>query len=365
MSLPYYSLNCTFCNLERHFLFDTAYEFEDTDEKGYTPALHTAWCTDCDKVVISANPQTQVSIASELKSRTACIEEERHRKRSLRHPFRKPDERIIQRLESEIAHLKMSVEFFRYQGMMPRCLTCGGENITGLELPDAGSASIGIRHHCGGTIYAATEGRVNFGKLPVVTYNIKGQILSDEREENAANALDQEELRTVIGLAAHVSVRLLDTAQLPDHIENLVHLEFSVLGVYLSVREYLAVADHGENAVAISLYILTNPPYLNDGLGGNKQALNNIRHFILESLRKYDREANRCFGNGPASWGNSKESQEFGRATFQLLFERLSSYPEFSSTPMSLSKEGMANEIAMQPERLSIALYELLKEETT
>lgn len=363
MSLPFYSFNCTSCGLVRRFYFDTAYEFVDSNGDGYAPSLQTAWCDDCDCVVTSANPQTLASIASEMGVRSEWIAEEQNRKPSLLHPFRKPDESLIRKWEAEIVHFKMSTEFFRYQSMVPRCLTCGGEHVIPIELPDKGRSSIGVVHHCGGEVHASCEGRISFGELPVVKYNIKGQILSDEREDNAAKDLSQESLRAIVGLAGNVSLQLLESAQLPEQIETVVHPEFSVLGVYLSVREFLAVSEHGENPVAVSALILTSPPYLNLTAENSEEVSDNLKHFVLDALRKYDREANCAFGDGPSRWSTSKESQEFGRQVFQILYERLSAYPQLDSNPFSRSISGLENEIAKQSEILSAAFNELLKVE--
>lgn len=361
MSLPFYLFNCTSCNLERRFFFDTAYKFADTNNDGHAPSLQVAWCDDCDKVVTSSNPQTQISITNEVELRSKWIAEEEKRKRSLFHPFRSPNKELIKKLKSEIDNLQIGVDFFRHQKIVPRCLSCGGENITPIELPDSDieSTNIGVRHYCGGEVCGVVAGRIRFGDLPVVTYDIKGHILSDERESNTNDTLEKDSLNAVIGLAGNVSSRLLDAAQLSDKTENIVHPEFSILGVYLSVREYFAINELGGNAVNISAKILTRAPYINSKSEKNNENIEKFKNFCLSALRNYDREANRSFGDGPSPWSTSKESQDFGKNAFQILLKRLQAYPDLDSIPFTINIEDVENEIAKQPEILSTAFNEL------
>ena len=129
--------------------------------------------------------QTNKTVSDEIDSLTELIKEQEDKEniRSFLFFKGKPDKFLIDKWLGEIKALRDCVKHFEAQNMKPRCLTCGSYRVVEANLAsESGIATrTGVMHHCGGEIISVMRGRVSFGNLPRVTYNMRGDILRDER----------------------------------------------------------------------------------------------------------------------------------------------------------------------------------------
>lgn len=357
MSMPFYSIRCTSCIYEGAFHYDTAYEFVDQHGDGYSPRLCTAWCESCEEVVMAATAPTEMAIESEVVRLRQWIEEEQAPKRKFIFFSKKQNSELIRRWQKEIDHLKRGVEFFRVRQMKSRCLKCGGENLTLIDLTGVGSKleAIGVDHHrCGGEILAAAAGRITFGSLPRVRYDIDGRILHDERDgppidEHVGND-------AIIGLASAVSVSLLDTLTFSEEVETRVHLESTILALYLTVHSFLKATDHEGDAVSIALAILATPPFIKEtqeGFGSTQSAL---RRLAAPIMQLYADAAEQYLGMWPY---NEEACSAFSFAVRKILLSRLKQYSEAAAEIIDL--ENFERVMARQPEALYLSFKELAR----
>lgn len=130
-------------------------------------------------------PQTDETIKTEVDELSELLSKE-IAKRAIHHWILKSlnaDESAIEYLSTKIKELKECAEFFKNKQFPRRCLTCGSDNVIEVNLPDSYSQlmNVGIKHRCGGNIIAEMSGRIMYGELPKVIYDIYGNILHDER----------------------------------------------------------------------------------------------------------------------------------------------------------------------------------------
>lgn len=184
MSLPFYDVTCTGCSYTGRYCYSVWYEFEGGRAAPCQPALTQGWCYGCERVLTICAPQSEASIQERIAEISGWINEElaKRSQRKLLFFRVKVDEALIQRWYKSIEEMKSCLAYWKRNQYPDRCLTCGSSTVTRIELPfDFGSVLINITHSCGGEIMAAMSGRVNYGRLPKVVYDIQGNIRHDER----------------------------------------------------------------------------------------------------------------------------------------------------------------------------------------
>lgn len=185
MSLPYYDISCTNCYYHEKYSFNVWYEYVDGRKAVCKPVITQGWCEECQRVLTIYVPLTKELIQDDIERLNKWVEEEEEKRENRKLLFfkQKIDEELIDKWKNKIFELNRCAEFFSENQLKEKCLTCGSENVALIQLPSDydETISVGIKHHCGGNIIAARAGRISYGNLPKVIYDISGNILHDER----------------------------------------------------------------------------------------------------------------------------------------------------------------------------------------
>lgn len=185
MSLPFYDIECTTCSYKGKYSFNVWYEFESGRDAVCQPHLTQGWCEDCERILTIYAPQTNETIKRDIDMLSEWIADEKQKRTNRKFIFfkQKADEEAIERWSNKIKALKECVNFFQNQRLPMRCLTCGSKSVSLVRLSSEYGefTNVGVKHHCGGDIMATMSGRIAYGNLPKVIYDIQGNILHDER----------------------------------------------------------------------------------------------------------------------------------------------------------------------------------------
>lgn len=168
MSLPFYELKCTHCDLIAQFSYRTSYRFDGHTDDPVRPKLRPGWCHDCDTATTVGSPLTDEDIHWEVEAYRELSA------RSIFSVFRtRARKKFIADQKAKIDRLVAAVEYYAKNPFPPRCLSCGGTHVASVDLPnDFGIPHMtGVNHACGGSIQATMRGRFSFGDRPEVWYD--------------------------------------------------------------------------------------------------------------------------------------------------------------------------------------------------
>lgn len=185
MSLPAYQIECTQCSYSEQFAHDILYQSEGGWAAPVQPDLQIGWCEDCQKVLTIFTPFREETGRRDIEELDQFIANEsaKRSQRNLLFFKAKVDEEMIAAWKEKREAIARGIEQLRGRHFPNRCLTCGSERVTQVELPrdDDVEKRLGITHRCGGQIVATMTMRLRFANSPRVVVDVFGNITLDER----------------------------------------------------------------------------------------------------------------------------------------------------------------------------------------
>jgi len=185
MSLPAYQIECSDCSYSERFVYDVLYQSEGGREAPVQPNLTQGWCEDCQKVLTIFTPFREETGRHDIEELDQLIASESAKRSQRKMLFfkAKVDEDLISAWKEKRDAITRGMDQLRGLRLPNRCLTCGSEQVTQVELPsDYGSTTrLGVKHCCGGHISASMIMRLGFGNRPRVIVDVFGNITLDER----------------------------------------------------------------------------------------------------------------------------------------------------------------------------------------
>ena len=185
MSLPFYKITCSGCDYDSTHSHNVRYEYEG--KKEHKPVFDTAWCEDCNEVVNMCSSLTRKQADDEIKELSEWIEE---KKKGFFAKWSKTKKDSIAYMENSMELAKQRINYFENTAQVKKCLCCGGQRITPIQLPYNYSdkpINANITHSCGGDLLISMKGFISLKILPRVVYDETGAILLDERKQREEN----------------------------------------------------------------------------------------------------------------------------------------------------------------------------------
>lgn len=185
MSLPAYQIECTHCSYSERFAYDILYQSEGGWDAPVQPDLTHGWCEDCQKVLTIFTPFREETGKADIDKLNQLIADESAKRGRRNFLFfkAKVDEELIAAWEEKREAIARGIEQLRGRHFPNRCLTCGSERVTPVDLPSDYDVvpPLGITHHCGGQLVATMTMRLSFANRPRVVVDVFGNITLDER----------------------------------------------------------------------------------------------------------------------------------------------------------------------------------------
>ncbi len=208
-----------------------------------------------------------------------------------------------------------------------------------------------------------SEARNDWEKRAILKNGSYELIVSKFRKLDAPprNTVDEDDLSPaglefVAGFGAMTAAFISEKLDLPKSIEDEIHLEYSLFGVYLAHKFYTEIVGLKTDPIWTVLTVLTTPPFASEAIDVESEEFSAFESFARPAIVAYEAEAERHLTPDAAG---KRQYLQFGKAAAKAMIMRMNGLRKEPIPTSLIEMSRMEEALSMSPESLWSAFSEM------